>query len=85
MNPAVVATEASAPAAFAGAKMLFDPDRSRRRLVISAGDGVAGGAIAIHLTDMRFVRELRAVGSADVFCREWLDASVWRGVANDAS
>lgn len=65
--------------------MFFDSDRGREGLTVSAGDCVAGGAIAVHIADMRFVRKPRAVGPAGVFGRKWLDACSLLGMTNSAT
>lgn len=46
---------------------------------------MAGGAVAVHISDVRFVREPRAVCPADVFGRKRLDAGRLLCVANCAA
>ena len=73
MNSSVMTAETPAPAPFSLLEMLFYSDRSRHRLVIAAGDGMAFFAPAGHVFDVFFVGELCAECAADIFERELLD------------
>src|SRR5262245_36513878 len=71
VHSAIVTAEASTTGALRIIiKMLFDPDRGRRGLIVSACYGVAHITFPAHIFDVSFMREERAVSPAHIFGRE---------------